>query len=177
MVEQGRQKVQKTLEGSSQIPWWKGARGEWYVAGQALLAVLVVFGPRTLGGWPAWVHPFAELSALAGVALFLIGGLLFATGVLRLGSNFTPVPFPKDDATLVETGPYGFVRHPMYSGAVMVALGWALLVHGWLTIGYAIALFLFFDVKSRWEEKWLMGKFSGYESYQRRVHKLIPYVY
>ena len=169
--------MRKTLQGPAQIPWWKGARGEWYVVGQALLAVLVVFGPRTLAGWPAWVHPFSELSAVAGVALFLIGGLLFATGVLQLGANFTPVPFPKDEATLVDTGPYGFVRHPMYSGAVMVALGWALWVHGWLTIGYAIALFLFFDVKSRWEEKWLMGKFSGYESYRRRVRKLIPYVY
>ncbi len=58
-----------------------------------------------------------------------------------------------------------------------IALGWALLVHGWLTIGYAFALFLFFDVKSRQEEKWLRAKFSGYESYQRRVRKLIPYLY
>jgi protein-S-isoprenylcysteine O-methyltransferase Ste14 len=107
----------------------------------------------------------------------LIGGLLFTAGVFKLGPNFTPVPFPKAEATLVETGPYGFVRHPMYSGAVLMAFGWALWAHGWLTISYAVALFLFFDIKSRREEKWLIEKFSGYRSYQRRVRKLIPYIY
>ena len=169
--------MEKTLQRPSRIPWWKGARGEWYVVGQAILAVLVVFGPRTGVGWTAWVRPYSQISAVAGIALFLIGGLLFAAGVFRLGPNLTPVPFPRPEATLVETGPYGLVRHPMYSGAVMAALGWALVVHGWLTIGYAIALILFFDVKSRQEENWLRGKFAGYESYQRRVRKLIPYIY
>lgn len=87
------------------------------------------------------------------------------------------MPFPKDQATLVETGPYHFVRHPMYSGAVMMALGWALWAQGWLAIGYAITLFLFFDCKSRREERWLKDKFANYAAYQRRVSKLIPYVY
>ncbi len=169
--------MDEPLQGRSQMPWWKGARGDWYVAGQAILGVLVLFGPRACEGWPAWGHPYAEIAAIAGVALFLTGVLLFAAGVFKLGPNFTPVPFPKDEATLVETGPYGFVRHPMYSGALMAALGWALWVHGWLTIGYALVLFLFFDIKSRREEKWLKEKFSGYEGYQRRVRKLIPYVY
>ena len=169
--------MEESLQGPAQVPWWKGARGEWYVVAQALLAVLVLFGPRTFKGWTAWVHPYTEIAAIAGVALCLTGGLLFAAAVLKLGHSFTPVPFPKPEATLVETGPYGFVRHPMYSGAVLAALGWALLVHGWLTIVYVIALFLLFDVKSRREEKWLTAKFSGYESYQRRVRKLIPYIY
>ncbi len=167
----------KTLQGPRRMQWWKGARGEWYVIAQAVLGLLVVFGPRTCEGWPDWAHPYSVISTLAGAALVLTGGLLFAAGVLRLGPNLTAVPFPKAEATLVETGPYGFVRHPMYSGAMIAALGWALCVHGWLTIGYAIALFLFFDIKSRREEKWLMEKFSGYESYQRRVRKLIPYIY
>ena len=130
----------------------------------------------TRDGRPGFI-PILRISAIAGVTLFLIGGLLFAAEVFKLGPNFTPVPFPKSEATLVETGPYGFVRHPMYSGAVLAALGWALWVHGWLTISYAVALFLFFDIKSRREEKWLIEKFSGYESYQRRVRKLIPYIY
>ncbi len=170
-------RIEKTAQSSSKVPWWKGARGEWYVVGQTILGGLVILGPRTFEGWPVWPHPVAAICAVAGVLLVLMGGLLFAAGVFRLGPNLTPVPFPRDEATLVETGPYGLVRHPMYSGAVWMALGWALCVHGWLTIGYAVALFIFFDVKSRQEEKWLRGKFAGYESYGRRVRKLIPYIY
>ncbi len=157
--------------------WWKGAHGEWYVVAQVVLVVLVFFGPRTMEGWITWSDPFAQIGSIAGAILFLAGLLLIIAGIFKLGPNLTAVPFPKDQATLVETGPYGFVRHPMYSGGVLLALGWALWVHGWLTIGYALILFLFFDGKSRREEQWLKDKFPGYADYQRRVRKLIPYLY
>lgn len=98
-------------------------------------------------------------------------------GMFRLGANLTPVPYPKDQTTLVETGPYQLVRHPIYSGAIFMAFGWALWVHGWLTLCYAIILLIFFDLKVRREEAWLTEKFSGYGAYQKRVHKLIPFVY
>jgi protein-S-isoprenylcysteine O-methyltransferase Ste14 len=105
------------------------------------------------------------------------GGLLALAAVVGLGNNLTAVPYPKDDATLVDTGPYQLVRHPIYSGLVFVALGWGLWVHGWPTIGYAVLLFVFFDIKSRREEQWLTEKFPGYAAYQKRVRKLIPFVY
>jgi protein-S-isoprenylcysteine O-methyltransferase Ste14 len=112
-----------------------------------------------------------------GVVLIGLGFLLTTSGILRLGTNITPLPYPKDHAPLIETGPYRLVRHPIYSGGVFMALGWACFVHGWLTCAYAIILFLFFDVKSRREEEWLKGKFSNYVDYQKRVRKLIPFVY
>ncbi len=169
--------MEKTFEASSPIPWWKGTHGEWYVVAQAVLGVLVIFGPRTGAGWTAWVHPYAQISSIAGGILCLVGGFLFVAGIRELGSNLTAVPFPKAQATLIETGPYRFVRHPMYSGAAIAALGWALLVQGWLTLGCAIILFLFFDIKSGREEQWLKEKFSGYAAYQKRVRRLIPFVY
>ncbi len=112
-----------------------------------------------------------------GSVAILVGGLGFAAGIFRLGTNLTAVPYPKDQGTLIETGPYRFVRHPMYSGMILMALGWSFWIHGWLTIGYALILFVFFDIKARHEEKWLTEKFAGYPAYQARVHKLIPYVY
>jgi protein-S-isoprenylcysteine O-methyltransferase Ste14 len=87
------------------------------------------------------------------------------------------LPFPKDGADLVQTGPFALVRHPMYSGGLVLAVGWALCVQSWLTLGYAIALFVFLDAKSRREERWLAEKFPAYASYRRRVRKLIPFVY
>ena len=161
----------------SQTPWWKGAHGEWYVVAQIALMVLVFFGPQTWSGFAIWTSPFDLLGTIVGIVLVLIGGFLLAAGIVRLGANLTAVPYPKEQATLVETGPYGIVRHPMYSGGVILAFGWALFVHGWLTLGYAIVLFLFFDIKSRREERWLSDKFAGYAAYQKRVRKLIPLIY
>jgi protein-S-isoprenylcysteine O-methyltransferase Ste14 len=89
----------------------------------------------------------------------------------------TAVPYPKDEGMLIETGPYRLVRHPMYCGGILISLGWALWVHSWLTLGYVMVLFVFFDIKSRCEEHWLKAKFSDYAAYQKRVRKLIPFVY
>ncbi len=157
--------------------WWKGTRGEWYVVAQIALLVLVFFGPQNILAWPSWTPPFTWLSSIGGGAILLAGILLLAVAIFRLGSNLTTVPYPKDEGTLIETGPYQLVRHPMYCGGILIAFGWAILVHGWLTLGYAIIMLVFFDVKSRREEQWLKAKFSGYGEYQKRVRKLIPFVY
>ncbi len=162
---------------TSKTPWWKGSRGEWYVIAQIALFGLVFFGPSIWFGWPTWTFPHTRLGSIGSGILLLMGILLIVTGIFRLGKNLTPVPYPKEQSTLVEKGPYQLVRHPMYSGAILVAFGWALWVGGWFTIGYAIILFVFFDIKARREEEWLKEKFSDYFAYQKRVHKLIPFVY
>jgi protein-S-isoprenylcysteine O-methyltransferase Ste14 len=161
----------------AKTPWWKGTHGEWFVIAQIALIVLVFFGPRNILTWTSWTPPYTWLGSIGGGVILLAGILLLAVAIFRLGSNLTPVPYPKDEGTLIETGPYRFVRHPMYCGGILIAFGWGLLVHGWLTLGYAIIMLLFFDVKSRREEQWLKVKFSDYGEYQKRVRKLIPFVY
>jgi protein-S-isoprenylcysteine O-methyltransferase Ste14 len=157
--------------------WWRGARGEWLVVAQVALIALVFLGPRTVVGQPAWPFPFARACPIAGGILMVAGGLLLLAGAVRLGPGLTPLPYPKDGATLVQTGPFALVRHPMYSGGLLAAFGWALLVQGWLTVGYVIVLFVFLDLKSRREERWLTERFPTYPGYQRRVRKLVPFVY
>jgi protein-S-isoprenylcysteine O-methyltransferase Ste14 len=159
-------------------PWWKGMRGEWYVVAQAFLFALVLFGPPTLPGWAVWAPPFSWAATGVGAALAIAGGALAVAGLFGLGqANLTALPYPKDEARLVETGPYAVVRHPIYSGLILGALGFGLLVQGWLTVGYALVLFAFFDVKSRREERWLVERFPEYAEYRTRVRKLIPWVY
>ena len=82
-----------------------------------------------------------------------------------------------DDATLIESGLYGWVRHPIYCGLILAAFGWGLLVQGWLTLLWAAVLLIFFDIKSRREEAWLLARFPAYADYRRRVRKLIPFIY
>jgi len=153
-------------------PWWKGHRGEWYVVLQAALFALVVLGPRG-----AWLALPTAVARTAGFALIGAGALVALAAVLRLGRNLTPLPHPREDATLVEGGPYAWVRHPIYGGVILVAFGWALLVQGWLTLLWAVLLLVFLDIKSRREEVWLMARFPDYANYQRRVRKLIPFIY
>jgi protein-S-isoprenylcysteine O-methyltransferase Ste14 len=158
-------------------PWWKGERGEWLVAAQFALMLLVLLGPRSLPGLPGWTLPSYEFGRWLGAGFVLGGGALSAVGSLRLGSGLTPLPFPKDGAPFVQSGPYAVVRHPIYSGLLIGSAGIALLASGWLTWVYAAALFTLFDVKTRHEERWLSSKFPEYASYQRRVRKLLPFLY
>jgi len=158
-------------------PWWKNTRGELFVIAQFALFGLIVFGPRTLPGLPAWNHPWLLLGTLTGGLLLCSGGLLALAGVVILGRNLTPLITPKKDAELMESGPYRLVRHPIYSGIVQLAFGWALWVHGWLTFVYALLLLLVFDRKLRREEALLMQIFPGYAAYAARVRRLIPFIY
>jgi len=162
---------------SATTRWWKGTRGEWYVVVQALLFLLVAFGPRSTAWIPAWTGWLATTARVAGIVLMLAGAGMLVAALTRLGKNLTPLPFPKDGGHLVQSGAYGLVRHPIYCGGIAEAFGWALCVHGPLTVVYAVLLLLFFDVKSRREERWLAAKFPDYADYQRKVRKLIPFVY
>ncbi|WP_420643287.1 methyltransferase family protein [Candidatus Leptofilum sp.] len=158
-------------------PWWKGPNGEWYVVIQFILFGLVAFAPASLPGQAAWSGLWHSLSLIAGFALIGVSGVLVFFGLFSLGSNLTAVPRPKDNAHMVEHGAYRVVRHPIYSGIILGAFGLGLLRGGWLALLYALVLFLFFDIKSRREEKWLHEKYDGYADYQQRVRKLIPFIY
>jgi protein-S-isoprenylcysteine O-methyltransferase Ste14 len=139
-----------------------------------MLMALVFLGPR---GAPEWVFPRSMFGSAAGSILLLAGLSFLVAGTFQLGSKLTPLPYPGDHAKLIVTGPYSLVRHPMYSGGILMAFGWAILVHSWLTLGYAVLLILFLDVKSRREERWLCENFADYSAYQKRIRKLMPFIY
>jgi protein-S-isoprenylcysteine O-methyltransferase Ste14 len=157
--------------------WWRGPRGEWYIVVQFFLFGLLVFGPKTVAGVGRWGGPWANISLVLGLLLGLIGAAFIGLGLIYLGRNLTAVPHPKEDATFVESGAYALVRHPIYCGILFAALGYALAWASVFTLFYALILFIFFDRKTRREEKYLRLKFPGYAAYQQRVARLIPFVY
>ena len=164
-------------DAASLAPWWRGRRGEWYVLAQAGLLLLVVMGPRTASWLPAWPEVLRAASPFVGVALLVGGGLWIVAGAAGLGRSLTALPYPKDGGTLIDTGTFAFVRHPMYCGGIWVAVGCALCTRSLLGLAYAAVLAVFFDVKASREERWLSTAFPGYAAYQSRVRKLIPFVY
>jgi protein-S-isoprenylcysteine O-methyltransferase Ste14 len=158
------------------IGWWRNSRGEYYVAVQMILMFAILIAPRFGAG--AGSPPWSGITAAVGG---LIGGgglVLCIAGTLRLGRrNLSPFPRPRPGAVFVENGVYAVVRHPIYGGLSLAALGWALAWRSPVTAGLSILLFLFFDIKSRREERWLRQTFPQYAVYAHRVKKLIPLVY
>ena len=164
-------------EPSRPVPWWKNSRGEWYVIVQIALFALVAGAPLLPDVALDLPDTLDAALIAAGLALIGLGGLLSLAGLLALGRNLSVLPHPKDGAALVRRGAYALVRHPIYGGLIVGAIGWALFNRSVITLGAAALLLVFFDVKSRREERWLARTFPGYADYQRRVHKLIPFVY
>jgi protein-S-isoprenylcysteine O-methyltransferase Ste14 len=69
------------------------------------------------------------------------------------------------------------VRHPIYTGLVLGALGWSFFRGSWLGLLLTAVLGVFFDRKAAREELWLEEAFPEYHSYKHRVRKLLPWVY
>lgn len=153
--------------------WLRNARGEWFVLAQTALMLAVLVAPK-LDGRDAFR---SRISGAAG-GLLCIGGLGFAAlGSITLGRNLSPFPKPKEEGTLVESGIFSVVRHPIYSGLSLAAFGWSLIWNSIAALVAALMLLAFFDIKARREERWLEEKFPGYALYKSRVRKLIPFVY
>lgn len=144
---------------------------------QFILFAFIFAAPFLTRQFSGWSDPWNMIGRVLGILLMATGGILALAGLGSLGRNLAAVPHPKEDAALVEYGAYKIVRHPIYSGIILGAFGWALFMNSFPTLLLAAVLFLFFDIKSRREEKWLSRKFETYPAYQQRVRKLLPYIY
>jgi protein-S-isoprenylcysteine O-methyltransferase Ste14 len=157
--------------------WLHNSRGEWYVVAQAVLLLAVLLAPildvrvsdQSLS-WPGFAVALGGLLCVAGGGFVVLGSV-------ALGRNVSPFPKPKEDGSLVESGIYSVVRHPIYSGFALFALGWGLAWKSVAALIAALALLALFDIKARREERWLEAKFGGYAAYKKRVKRLIPRVY
>ena len=140
----------------------KNADRAW-VSGQILLIALVVvaaiFGPH----WPTGL-----VLASVGAIVTIAGGLVMFWGGRTLGRSLTPFPSPR--GAHLERGPYRFIRHPMYGGGIVLALGISLASSPWALVP-TLALGPFLLVKSRYEERLLAQADPGYGEYLARVHK------
>ena len=134
-------------------------RGWSLVCAQFGLIAILVFGPRgneLIGG------RFADVSG----AVLLVGGILLVLwAAALLGRHLTPLPAPREAGALITTGPFALVRHPIYVGIAMAAVGLALWSGGLVAILAALALIGVFVVKSRYEERLLRSHFPDYARY------------
>ena len=142
------------------------------IVGVVLLQPLAVFSGTVLDArfvpsqfWIVWLG-----------LLMTFAGLLFACWArVILGSNWSGVVQLKQGHELIETGPYRYVRHPIYTGLLLALLGSALMIGEWRALLALAIIAVSFWRKLRLEELWL-GEYFGaaYADYMRRVKALIP---
>jgi protein-S-isoprenylcysteine O-methyltransferase len=137
-----------------------------------------------LGIQMMWLSPSAGVPFAAG--LYIFGFILFLGGLaLRwysigyLGRYFTVDVSISTEHKLIDSGPYRYIRHPSYTGALLAFVGLGFCFGNWLTVFFLtvpiVAAFLW---RINIEEKALIEALGeNYRSYIRRTKRLIPWVY
>jgi protein-S-isoprenylcysteine O-methyltransferase Ste14 len=141
-----------------------------FVAAQAVLLAALVVTPGIGPGWtvPAWLR-------WIGFGLVAAGLAVVGVAAARLGPSLTPTPVPRAGGRLATAGLYRYVRHPIYSGVLLVVVG--LMVRSGTAVTVAIGAFtiVFFNQKAAWEEARLSERYPDYRDYAARTPRFVPY--
>ena len=139
--------------------------------------------PVVTGGILLLASPFVSSGGLPGqlvpVGLLLVfTGLAFSLWARRhLGGNWNGRIAVLDGQRLIRSGPYRFVRHPIYAGALLAFMGSAIAVGGWIALAAAPIAAIGLVVKTLREERSLMAHFGkDFATYQQSVPALVPFV-
>jgi protein-S-isoprenylcysteine O-methyltransferase Ste14 len=139
-------------------------------------AYLIFKGPRFSGPLGRRVIPHVD--AIAGTcAVLCVAGLAFCIWArFTLGRNWSGVVTFKGGHELITRGPYALVRHPIYTGLLLMMIA-TVIVFGRVSGIIALPLvFWGFWIKLRYEEILMLEKFPDeYAAYQHRVKRLIPF--
>ena len=142
-------------------------------SGLMFIAGFVVAGLDFRFGWsnmPSWVVTTAS-------ALFLVAYALYAE-VMRENAYLSRTIKVEEGQSVVDTGLYGIVRHPMYAVTILLFLMIPLVLGSW----YALIAFAFYPaiiiVRLKDEEELLTRELSGYAEYKQRVkYRIIPFIW
>jgi protein-S-isoprenylcysteine O-methyltransferase Ste14 len=125
-----------------------------------------------------WSHVPAPVQ-VAGTVLLLGSGWLHFL-VFRENSYLSPAVRIQSERgqTLVDTGPYRYVRHPMYTSVVGLMVGTSLMVGSWFGLLGGLALGVAVAVRARGEERILTRELPGYDTYMTRArYRLVPFIW
>ena len=170
MLAKSPEFLKKRLDAKEKQSAQKGVVG---LSGLMFIAGFVVAGLDYRFGWsamPTWV-------TVAAAALFLVSYGLYGE-VMRENAYLSRTVKVEQGQTVVDTGLYGIVRHPMYSVTILLFLMIPLILGSW----YALIAFAFYPaiiiVRLVDEEALLTRELPGYEAYKQKVkYRLIPYIW
>lgn len=143
-----------------------------------IVTVLLIIPPRLpLGILGDRMLPGGPTTYWIGAAM-VAAGLAFAAWARgHLGSNWSGTVTVKSEHELIRSGPYRFVRHPIYSGMLLAVMGSAIARGEWRGLLGVLILLVALWRKLRHEERWMGESFSEeYAKYRSEVCALIPFV-
>ncbi len=123
-----------------------------------------------------WTKNFDFFWHMAGAVLFTLGLGLFGWALIT-NTYFSTVARIQHDRgqTVCSTGPYHYVRHPGYAGAILQSIGIALLLGSWWSLIPGFVAVLLMILRTSLEDHLLQAELIGYEEYACRVrYRLIP---
>ena len=143
------------------------------VSGLMFIAGFVVAGLDYRFGWSQMPAPVTVIASV----LFLIAYALYAE-VMRENAYLSRTIKVEEGQTVVDTGLYGIVRHPMYMASILLFLMMPIVLGSW----YALIVFAVYPavivVRLKDEEELLTRELSGYAEYKKRVkYRIIPFIW
>lgn len=153
------------------------------IVGVALqgLSYAIVWGVHRLAFIPfASGSKFVEIAASAVAILAAVGSVILITAAVKtLGKEWSVTARLVEGHKLATSGPYAYVRHPIYTGMLGMLLATGLAISHWIALLSALAVFLVGTlIRIRREEKLLREAFgSEFDDYSRRVPAIVPGLY
>lgn len=146
----------------------------WTVLGLSIWAAF-----HCQAAFPQWQLPYRRSAYVLGLILFVFGLVIRWVAIIHLGRFFTVNVSIAADHQLVTTGPYRYVRHPSYTGAFLLFLGYGLCLLNFLSLLVLVvpitAAFLW---RIHVEEAALRDAFGErYRDYASRTRRVIPLLY
>lgn len=168
----GKQLVAQSQQGCSisklaqlQIPAWV-----WLVGQTGLFGVLI---------FSNFERDFAVTTFATIVATILVVSafIIFIFSVYSLRNSLNVAPQPVKDGQMQSRGIYKYVRHPMYAAVFLITTGIAINSGSYWKFGVAAIVFVFFFIKTKYEENLLKAKYLGYEKYMKNTGRYFPIIF
>jgi protein-S-isoprenylcysteine O-methyltransferase Ste14 len=144
-------------------------KGYLLVAGQfiLLIALFVIPNNKDILVITPWLPQLSFIFLIPGVFILLLS-------FLGLGSSLTANPVPKDNSQLVTDGLYKLVRHPIYTGLLLLGLSLVLNAGIFPHVLVWLVLAVLLNYKAKFEESLLMKRYPEYVEYASKTGRFIP---
>lgn len=150
----------------------------WMVRLVMVAVLLVSLSNRSVQYWFVMQTPVNPTLGAIGVVLVALGVGLCIWARVYLGRNWGMPMSVKENPELVTTGPYAYVRNPIYSGSLLAILGSFLGIGAWWWLGLLVVCGIYFIYSAFMEEKIMLREFPDtYPAYKAATWRLIPWVF